>query len=100
MKSTGIILNILIGIQRTQRLEHPRILSYSISLWESWERKVSNLNFSPMNGKYLPELKQREDTTIEDEFSDLKRYSEVYQQITDCENDSHLENRNAILSNI
>ena len=43
--------------------------------------------------KYLPELKQREDTTIEDEFSDLKRYSEVYQQITDCENDSHLENR-------
>ncbi|MDE0013186.1 MAG: DUF262 domain-containing HNH endonuclease family protein [Candidatus Poribacteria bacterium] len=43
--------------------------------------------------KYLPELKQRGDTTIEDEFSDLKRYSEVYQQITDCENDSQLENR-------
>lgn len=43
--------------------------------------------------KYLPELKQRGDTTIEDEFSDLKRYSGVYQQITDCEKDSHLENR-------
>ena len=43
--------------------------------------------------KYLPELKKRRDTTMEDEFSDLKRYSEVYQQITDCENDSYLENR-------
>ena len=43
--------------------------------------------------KYLPNLKQRGNTTIEGEFSDLKRYSAVYRQITDCEEDSPLENR-------
>lgn len=43
--------------------------------------------------KYLPDLQKRDSTTIEDEFSDLKRYSAVYQQITDCKEDSPLENR-------
>lgn len=43
--------------------------------------------------KYLPNVKQRGHTTIEDEFSDLKRYSAVYREITDCEEDSSLGNR-------
>ena len=43
--------------------------------------------------KYLPRLKQRADTTIEDEFSDLQRYSAVYQEITDCDENSRLGNR-------
>ena len=43
--------------------------------------------------KYLPKLKEQGNTKIEDEFSDLKHYSGVYRQITDCEEDSVLENR-------
>ena len=43
--------------------------------------------------KYLPYLQERGSTTIEDEFSDLKRYSAVYQQITDCKEESPLEDR-------
>ena len=43
--------------------------------------------------KYLPDLQKRDSTTIEEEFSDLKRYSAVYQQITDCKEDSLLERR-------
>lgn len=43
--------------------------------------------------KYLPYLKEQGNTTVEDEFSDLKQYSGIYQQITDCEGNLLLENR-------
>ncbi len=43
--------------------------------------------------RYLPRLKQRGDMTIEDEFSDLKRYSAVYRKITDCDENSMLGKR-------
>lgn len=43
--------------------------------------------------KYLPNVKQRGHTTIENELSDLKRYSAVYREITDCEEGSSLGNR-------
>ncbi len=37
--------------------------------------------------------KQLENTTIEDEFSELKRYSEVYREMTDCKEDSPIGRR-------
>ena len=43
--------------------------------------------------KYLPYLKEQGDTTIEAEFYDLKKYSAVYRQITNCDEDSPLGNR-------
>ncbi len=43
--------------------------------------------------KYLPYLQEQGESTIEDEFSDLKKYSAVYKRISDCEENSRLENR-------
>ena len=41
---------------------------------------------------YLEKLKS-EDATIEDEFSELKRYSKVYREMVDCEDDSIIGQR-------
>ena len=38
--------------------------------------------------------------TIKDEFSELQRYSTVYQEMIDCEDDSAIGAKNEVLPNI